>query len=140
YGPTSIRRFFLIAAICRRRSPRNLPYSLSGRMADVSILRGVMALPQKSIGARKELDRMAGAERLGGGLLGGHFHHLHQVLRSERAFRRHEAGVVLERGLGGGPADLDRDLKILGSRPPDAAVSAAALDHGDARLGNQAQH
>src|SRR5262245_39203483 len=116
-----MRRFFLISAIWRRRSGRSLPYSLSGRMADVSILRGVIVSPRQSVGARKQLDRMAGAEGFSCGLFGGHFHHLHQMLRGERTLRRHEPRVVLERGLGGGLADLDRDLEVLLARAPDAA-------------------
>src|SRR3954467_7112636 len=120
-----------------RRWARCGAYSWSGMMTEGSILRGVIRLLigevlLRHVGAREDFDRMIGAERLGPGLAGCHLHHLHQVLGGERAFRRDVAGVVLERRLRSRLADFHRNLEVLGTGAPDAAMAAAALDHGDA--------
>src|SRR6185437_3813686 len=139
-GPTSSRRFFFSSAMRLRRSARCGAYSASGMMTDGSILRRLIRLLLRQIGAREDLDRMVGAERLGFALAGFDLHHLHQMLGGERAFGGDMAGVVLERGLRSRLADLDRHLEVLGAGTPDAAMAAAALDDRDPGLGDQAQH
>src|SRR4051794_14977518 len=112
-----------------RRSARWALYSARGTMADGSILRGGMRLLHQSVRARQDLDRVVGPERLGLFLAGGDFHHLHEMLGGQRTFRSDVAGVVLEGRLRGRRSDLDRYVEVLGSCAPDAAMTAATLDH-----------
>ena len=107
------------------------------RRFDLAWRHGLFLQP---VGAGENLDRMIGAEGFGSLLALGHFHHLHQVLGRQRAFRRDVAGIVLQRGLCRGLADLHRHVEVLGPRAPDAAMAAAPFNHRDPRLGDEAQH
>src|SRR3954451_1334607 len=60
--------------------------------------------------------------------------------RGERAFRGQMRLRIAQRLAEDRPTDLQRGLEIAFHDAPGTAVTGAALDYADRRLGNEAQH
>src|SRR6185312_4279761 len=94
---------------------------------------------QEPVGAGEELDRMEGF--LGRrGLAVERRHALEDMRGGERAFRGDESLVVFCRLARDRLSHLERHVEIFLEHAPGAAMPGAALDDGEIRLRQEAQH